>query len=397
MKPPVPAGADVHAHTQTVGWLELFFDLVVVAAVVAFSDAISSHPTVENLFWVAAAFVGVWLVWFGTVFCFNQDRREEAWDRAIVVAAMVALSVGAIAVGEGPSERRYLVGTAYVVMLVALAMLNLRASTVNSQHRQFILERAVLCGLAAVMIGGSMVFPPPWHIAGWWSAIALVGLLWFAHAWRSRSEIPPVDTVHLAERMGLLTIIVLGEAFVKLAIVASGEAIDFLDVSVVVAMFLSVFGVFWVYFDDVPRAGIAESPLRRFFYFTGHVVMQAACVGLAIGMAGLIVSPHGVLSIKVATLSAGSLATIYLGCALIGPGTRRVGVARLTILRIATAGLLLATIPVLLTVEWVGPVSTAFALAVVVLVHGALAQRLRDNTSTPPGFANASAELSSEL
>lgn len=373
-------GSSVHSHTQAVGWLELFFDLVFVAAVVAFSDAISSHPTVENLLWVAAAFVAAWLVWFGTVLCFNQDRRDDAADRALVVIMMIAFSLGAIAVGEGPGVRRYLVASMFALMLFALALLNLRAASVHPNHARFIRERAVMCVVAGVLIGTSVLLPDPWHVIGWWMAVVIVGGLWAWHAWHSRTTLPPVDEGHLSERMGLLTIIVLGEAFVKLAIVASGAHIDALDISVVVAMFCCVFGVFWAYFDDVPIAGISPTPARRLSYFTGHIALQGGCIGLAIGMAGLIAVSDGELTWKIAGFTAGALSLIYFGFALIGLGTRRTNNRSSTVLRIISCLVLVASVPAVATWSWLGPNATAYLLAGVVLVHGVIAQQLRKHT-----------------
>ena len=46
-----------------VGWLELFYDLVFVSAVVTFSDAVSFDSDLPNIAVVAAAFTALWLVW----------------------------------------------------------------------------------------------------------------------------------------------------------------------------------------------------------------------------------------------------------------------------------------------------------------------------------------------
>ena len=51
---------------QPVGWLELFYDLVFVAAVITFSDAVSFDSHVESIGAVAAAFTALWLVWLAS-------------------------------------------------------------------------------------------------------------------------------------------------------------------------------------------------------------------------------------------------------------------------------------------------------------------------------------------
>ena len=72
----------------------------------------------------------------------------------------------------------------------------------------------------------------------------------------------PIDFEHLGERYGLLTIIVLGESFVKVlgALVSEGDGVSlYLDAG---AVLLITCGVWWVYFDDV--AGFAPFSFYAF-------------------------------------------------------------------------------------------------------------------------------------
>ena len=62
------------------------------------------------------------------------------------------------------------------------------------------------------------------------------------------------------ERLGLLTIIVCGESFVKVSLLAADGTLDEIDIAVLVTMFVFVFGVWWGYFDDVPAP--ASGPNR---------------------------------------------------------------------------------------------------------------------------------------
>ena len=68
----------------------------------------------------------------------------------------------------------------------------------------------------------------------------------------------PLDEAHLVERLGLLTIIVIGESFVKVSLVVSDGHLDGIDVLVLVALFVAVFAIWWAYFDDIPEAGIRD-------------------------------------------------------------------------------------------------------------------------------------------
>ena len=76
-----------------VGWLELFYDLVFVAAVITFSDAISLEPDLGRIGAVDAAFVVTWLVWLATTLHANRYRDDGAVQRALVLGQMLLLTV----------------------------------------------------------------------------------------------------------------------------------------------------------------------------------------------------------------------------------------------------------------------------------------------------------------
>src|SRR4051794_20649223 len=72
----------------SVAWLELFYDLVFVSAVVTFSDAISFRPDLGRIGAVDAAFGAMWLVWIATTLHANRYRDDGAVQRALVLAQM---------------------------------------------------------------------------------------------------------------------------------------------------------------------------------------------------------------------------------------------------------------------------------------------------------------------
>ncbi len=363
-------------HESPVKWFELFYDLVIVAAVVTFSDSISARKTVANLAWVMFAFTVIWLVWFATTFRFNHDRRDGPLDRAIIVAQMAALSTCAIALGEGPGEARGVVAISFGIVVLTLAAMTWRSGLLQFDCTKFFRVRSAVLLFAAGCILASAIAPVAWYGTLW--AIAALSYLgfWIVHHVRPGWQVPQLDTHHLAERLGLLTIIVLGEAFVKLAIVASAEDVSTLDIEVGIAMFVCVFAVFWAYFDDVPKAGIATEGSRRFLLFFGHLVMQIGCIGLAIGFAYLAKdSPDGT-SWTAGGFAVASAAVIYLGLALLGLGTCRRPIGAITTLRVATALVIAALAAAIPFMDGLDANVLGYALAAILLVHGAVSERL---------------------
>ncbi len=95
----------------------------------------------------------------------------------------------------------------------------------------------------------------------------------------------PFDEAHLVERLGLLTIIVMGESFVKVSLVVSDGHLDGIDVLVLVALFVAVFAIWWSYFDDVPDAGIRDGVAASIGWLLGHLFFQLFLIGVAIAYA----------------------------------------------------------------------------------------------------------------
>jgi Bacterial low temperature requirement A protein (LtrA) len=73
-------GRPRHA-TETVTWLELFYDLVMVAAIIVFSHGLSVQPTWEVALKTLVIFAVLWWVWLITTLLVNRDPHEhpQAW------------------------------------------------------------------------------------------------------------------------------------------------------------------------------------------------------------------------------------------------------------------------------------------------------------------------------
>jgi low temperature requirement protein LtrA len=294
---------------------------------------------------------------------------------------MAALSTYSIALGEGPGQHRTMVVTAFAVIMLSLAGLNARSISALPDHASFFRLRVVGFIAAAACSVLSIAVPSSIETYVWCAGLVVLAAVWgFQHA-TARGHIPAVYAHHLSERLGLLTIIVLGESLVKLSIVASTGTVDAIDIEVALTMFVCLFGVFWAYFDDVPVAGLAHSRVRRAGLFIGHLILQAGCVGLAIGLVVLSEDTTTRAAWTAASFACYSVALVYVGLALAGLGGRRQPIRPLTILRIATAVLVAIVGPIMRIGAWTDPNAVAFVIAVIMVAHGAVADRLRARTT----------------
>ncbi len=187
-------------------------------------------------------------------------------------------------------------------------------------------------------------------------------------------RVPPFDEHHFVERLGLLTIIVCGESFVKVSLLAADGSLDGIDLAVLVTMFVFVFGVWWSYFDDVPKAGLRPQPARATGWLLGHLLLQLSLVAAAVGYAKVLGYELGsTLTGDKSLLLTAPLVGVLVGLAVIGVCSRRVPQRQLLVLRLGVAGAVAGMALVTWQAEWISADGGAVILALTAVGYSSLA------------------------
>lgn len=348
--------------------LELFVDLVFVVAVAQASSglhhAVADRHVADGLIGYAMAFFGLWWAWMNfTWFASAYDCDDVPYRLAVFVQMTGALifAAGVPALAEGDLG----VGVAgYVVMRLAAVGQWLRAATSDPPRRAT--ARRYALGIGLVQLGWiGLAFAPSAFVMPGFLAFLVVELL--IPAWAERAAPTTWHPHHIAERFGLMTIIVLGESILAATVaiqsaLRAGEAPA--DVApVIVGGLLIVFSLWWLYFYR-PVHDLLSSLRRAFVWGYGHyfVFASAAAVGAGLAVAVDQATGHAAIGSRGAGLAVAIPVAVYLICLWIlhhGPGggrTRYLGplTALLVLLTPVTAhavpltGLLLAA---LLTVK----------------------------------------------
>ncbi|MBU3701695.1 MAG: low temperature requirement protein A, partial [Acidimicrobiia bacterium] len=245
-------------------------------------------------------------------------------------------------------------------------------------------NRLVLAGL--VMAAGIVVPNGPDFVL---YGVAILALVVPTSLTVRGLPVPPVDEHHLSERAALLTLIVMGESFVKTALVVTAGAITGWDVLAIITTFVVLFGFFSAYFDDVPKAGIRDGALFGELWMLAHLVLQVAIVGFAVGISKYLqigegsVPPVGVVVLMV------SYVGIYLGLSLIGEFDRRVPRGGMVTLHAGTAALALVAGLLTLALEPITPGMYLLTLAALSIVNAFVGERLRAHTTVAPSTGTA--------
>ena len=244
---------------RKVTWLELFFDLIFVAAVSQVAGPLREQYSLMGLVRFTPLFVLIWWAWTGhTVFSTRFDT-DDVIQRGLTLVQMFAVAAMA-ANAKGALDSRSSAGfaAAYAAVRFVLVAQYFRARHVPDA-RPLTTRYLVGHGTAALLWLTSALVPAPVRFWIWGLAFAIdLGTPWLAvpHS----VNVPP-DAAHLPERFGLFTLILLGESVV--AVMQGMESQEDWTLAAATSAFLGMgisFLIWWWYFDGA--SGASEQPVR---------------------------------------------------------------------------------------------------------------------------------------
>jgi low temperature requirement protein LtrA len=312
----------------------------------------------------------------------NRFHMADVVHRTLVLAQMIMVALVAMEARAGVADDETLLLCTYAALVGTIALMYWRAAREHGPHAAFARQLTAIHLVAAACFAASALLPEVGRIAG--AAVGMVVMIAPA-AWRSIRlvDFPPIDEEHLIERMGAFTIIVCGEAFVKVAIAVSDSNVDGIDVLALAFQFILTFALWASYFEDIPFAGIDQQRFAPWISF--HLLMQLGIAGTAIGVSKLVATglleqlpAEDILEIMA------TLCMVYVGLAGIGFATRRRPRRPLLFLRLGTA----MVVAVIGVVAWKAPwfelLEGVAMLTVAALAHAYLVARFRSQTELVP-------------
>jgi low temperature requirement protein LtrA len=369
-------GEDESRHST---WLELFFDLVFVVAVAQLGRELGNDVTAGGFFRFVAFFVPVWWAWMGFTFYANRFDTDDLPYRLLIFVAMLGVAALAttLPAAFGGATSGFVV--AYAFVRVVLLALYARAIRHLEEGRSVAIFFFAVFSVAVLIWLASLLFPAPARYVVWALALAievsapLVG-------WRLIRN-RPVDPRHAPERLGLLTIIVLGESVFAVVVGVSDVNWSAQPILAAVGGFLCAAAFWWIYFEFVnPEFGFAA--LRRrgrilrglvFVYANFPVVAGLAALGIGVKLAVLAAGGHSAYEGSGWVLCAG-LALSMLGLAAVELVMPPYWLAVDFWLRVGTAVVALILIPFAsslapLLIVWILAAALVAQVAIELLAH----------------------------
>ena len=267
-------------------WLELFFDLVFVAAVGQLANALAAEPTAVRFFEFVGVFVPVWWMWTGFTFYANRFDTDDLVYRLLTLLAMFGVAILATTVPGVFEGATVGFPIAYVGVRLVLLALYARASRHVPEARAVAGTFLLAFGTAALIWTASVFTPAPWCYVLWGVALT-VELVSPFRAWRLLRT-APIHPRHIPERFGLLTLIVLGESV--LAVVLAVSKVSWVTGSTVAATagFLVASSLWWIYFEFLDEGVVTSRGIvggLTYTYMHFFVVAGLAALGAGVKLA----------------------------------------------------------------------------------------------------------------
>ena len=270
--------------------LELLFDLVFVVAIAQVASglhhAISEAHAAAGLSGYAMVFFAIWWAWMNfTWFASAYDCDDVPYRLAVFVqiTGALILAAGVPAMFETHTPNLAVI-VGYVVMRLAMVGQWLRAAASDPERRTTAVRYAI--GITLVQIAWVGMFWIPQYWGPGFVALVVAELL--VPAWAERAGQTTWHPHHIAERYGLLTLIVLGESILSATVaiqsaLASGEALTSL-IPLIVGGLLIAFSMWWMYFDR-PVHDLLTNFKTALVWGYGHYLVFAAAAAVGAGLA----------------------------------------------------------------------------------------------------------------
>ncbi len=254
-QPPRLRREECEEEERRATWLELFFDLIFVVAIAQLAHNFKEDFSFVGFIKLAVLFIPVWWCWIGATFYDTRFDNDGLVDRLITLLQMAIAATIAANIHHGLDTSSVGFALSYIAFRGVLICQYLHAGYHIPQARHLTNWYALGFGISIVFWLASIFVPLPWRF--WlWGLGLVIDFATPLTAGKRVVKVPP-DMAHTTERIGLFTIIVLGESIV--AVVGGVSKREWTPISVAIALLgLSIaFSFWWMYFDTVD-----ESPLQ---------------------------------------------------------------------------------------------------------------------------------------
>ena len=317
-------------HDEGATWLDLFFDLIYVAILIELGNRLSSNLSLQGTVEFALIFIPIWWSWLAIVFHNRYFPADDIGHRLLTVAYMALLILMGFEIHSLTGQTATLFLLTYAALQFILALMYLRAWLNYPEYRSLTSHYAVAYAAAGLMWAVTAFIAPTnfilWGVATAISVLAPAYLRWWRQ-WRGKPEFshPTTKYHYMLHRFGELTIIVLGEFFVKLITSSSGRELGAFNIFLGALLLSISVSLWWLYFDHLGHASLTARRSRVGVWIYTHYPLLAAIAAYGVvGNKVYVAIPGEVLADEKRLLLCISLAVAVLALGLIEWSAREI-------------------------------------------------------------------------
>ncbi|MEK4663328.1 low temperature requirement protein A [Priestia sp. FSL H7-0729] len=259
---------------KKVTWLELFYDLLFVAAVSKAGHVLlhAEHGviTFEYLMKFVLIFIPVWWAWVGQTLFINRYGQDILIHRIFLILQLLSVMVMTASLSTHFDQYYLSFFIGYIGSRAFTAIQYLTVHKSKSEHQQKAAKYLGICFLIGILISSGSLFFDSWlRYLILYAGIAVDIVLPLIG--RKNLVKVPVQTHHLLERFALFTLILLGESVVSIIAVLQADHWDMK--SILFAAFTAIFviAMWWQYFDNVEKKVSKEIQTAGQAIIYGHL------------------------------------------------------------------------------------------------------------------------------
>jgi low temperature requirement protein LtrA len=312
-----------HRHAEAGTWLELFFDLVYVAILVELGNRLSHDISWEGLLQFLFLFVIVWWTWLDKVLFNRSFPNDDMGQRFLVFFYMALMGMMAFNIHDITGSTAVYFLLAYAASKLIMALMYVKAWRQYPQYRPMTRIHIVIFSVGTIAWLAIALFAPTNFLL--WALVTGVGIglqviltIVLSRDNKPSFERPPMKEDYMRHRFGELTIIVLGEFFIKVITTASEREVYLVTLLYFFLLLSISMSLWWLYFDHQEHSALAKRPSRSEIWIYIHYPLLAAITAYGVvGSKVMALIPGEAMSDPRRWLFCGALATALACTAVI--------------------------------------------------------------------------------
>lgn len=269
---------------RNVSWIELFYDLIFVAAAHQLTLMLAHSLTLIDALSPMLMFIPILWCWMSHTLFTNLFNDRSWFYHFMTFLVILGTVVMVILLPTALTTHQVLFAYAYAFVKGALVIQYLVWSLLEI-HRFLNMLPVIIGNLGSGIIWmlSTLAPNPVW----WWVFAMAIDILTPIFT-KTKDVASKMNPHHLPERLGLLTVIVLGEMIISL-VIGSFDVPLTKEVAIVLGAGIAIaFLIFWTYFNFVNLAILGFSKSTSRIYFMSHLPMVIGIISMAAGYKGIL-------------------------------------------------------------------------------------------------------------